>query len=419
MTTTQETPGQDHSDDAYPPILSGLRVLDLSHQYSGALAASLLADFGATVLAVEHPVKKAIRTMLPRKGEESMWWKVVGRGKHVVTLNIGSEEGREMVLRLAKDVDVIIENFRPGTLERWRLGPADLEEAGVNAVLLRISGFGQTGPARSKPGFGTVAEAMSGFAYLNGERDGSPTFPSTTLADGVAAVFGAFGLLAALLGRHRGQPGPAVEVVDMALFEGLFRIIPTQVAGYDQLGLVPVRPGNRLTSHGVLRNLYTTKDGRYFVVAGVGPVPVKRIMLAVGAADLAARVDEGVMSGDPRDVEEYLNRCDEVVIDWAARHDFDEVKAAMNRADAVFQTVYNVADIVADEQYAAREDLVRVPDEAFGEILMQGVVPKFPSRDHQVRWAGPARGADNAAVYGEQLGLSQDELNRLAREGII
>jgi formyl-CoA transferase len=289
----------------------------------------------------------------------------------------------------------------------------------VKAVLLRISGFGQTGPARSKPGFGTVAEAMSGFAYLNGESDGSPTFPSTTLADGVAAVFGAFGLLAALLGRHRGQPGPAVEVVDMALFEGLFRIIPTQVAGYDQLGLVPKRPGNKLTSHGVLRNLYTTRDGRYFVVAGVGPVPVKRIMLAVGAGGLAARIDEGVMGGDPREVEEYLNQCDAVVTEWAAEHDFDAVKAAMTDADAVFQTVYSVADIVTDEQYAAREDLVRVPDDALGEVLMQGVVPKFPSRDHRVRWAGADRGADNAAVYGERLGLSRDEIDRLGREGII
>jgi crotonobetainyl-CoA:carnitine CoA-transferase CaiB-like acyl-CoA transferase len=415
MTATPETPGS----ETYPPILGGLRVLDLSHQYSGALAASLLADLGATVLAVEHPSKKAIRTMLPRKGEESMWWKVVGRGKHLITLDIGSERGREMVLELARDAEVIIENFRPGTLEKWQLGPEDLAAAGVNAVMLRISGFGQTGPARGKPGFGTVAEAMSGFAYLNGESDGSPTFPSTTLADGVAAVFGAFGLLAALVGRHRGQPGPSVEVVDMALFEGLFRIIPTQIAGYDQLGLVPVRPGNRLTSHGVLRNLYTTKDGRYFVVAGVGPVPVKRIMRAVGAGDLAARVDAGVMNGDPKDVEEYLNTCDAVVVEWAAKHDFDEVKEAMGLADAVFQTVYNVADIVTDEQYAAREDLIRVPDDALGEILMQGIVPKFPSRDHRVRWAGAARGADNASVYGERLGLTKDELDRLARDRII
>jgi crotonobetainyl-CoA:carnitine CoA-transferase CaiB-like acyl-CoA transferase len=415
VTATQETPDR----GAYPPILGGLRVLDLSHQYSGALAASFLADLGAMVLAVEHPSKKAIRTMLPRKGDESMWWKVVGRGKHLVTLDIGSEPGREMVLELARGVDVIIENFRPGTLERWRLGPDDLAEAGVNAVMLRISGFGQTGPARSKPGFGTVAEAMSGFAYLNGEGDGSPTFPSTTLADGVAAIFGAFGLLAALLGRHRGQPGPPIEVVDMALFEGLFRIIPTQVAGYDQLGLVPVRPGNKLTSHGVLRNLYTTRDGRYFVVAGVGPVPVKRIMQAVGAGGLAARVDEGVMDGEPREVEEYLNVCDAIVAAWAADHDFEEVKEAMVRGDVVFQTVYSVADIVADEQYAAREDLIRVPDDTFGDILMQGVVPKFPSRDHQVRWAGAGRGADNASVYGERLGLSKDELDRLARDEII
>ncbi|MDE3074049.1 MAG: CoA transferase, partial [Chloroflexota bacterium] len=224
--------------------LVGLRVLDLSHQYSGALTACLLADLGAEVIAVEHPGGSPIRTMLPKKDGESLWWKVLQRGKKAITLNLSTERGRELMLRLARRSEVMVENFRPGTLERWRIGPKDLEAEGVSLILLRTSGFGQTGPDSGRPGFGTVAEAMSGFAYLNGFPDGPPVFPSVSLADGVAATFGAFGLMAALCARLRGQDGTGVQVVDVALFEGLFRLVPTQVQGYDLLGYVPKRPGN-------------------------------------------------------------------------------------------------------------------------------------------------------------------------------
>jgi crotonobetainyl-CoA:carnitine CoA-transferase CaiB-like acyl-CoA transferase len=407
------------TSEGSPPILSGLRVLDLSHQYSGALSASLLADLGADVISVEHPTKASIRTMLPRKGEHSMWWKVIQRGKRLVTLNLGTERGRELALDLARQADVICENFRPGTLEKWKLGPADLEAAGVSVVMLRISGFGQSGPQSRRPGFGTIAEAISGFAHLNGEPDGPPTFPSTTLADGVAATFGAFGIMSALWSRAFNRQTTGVEVVDVALFEGLFRIIPTQIAGYDQIGQVPLRPGNKLTSHGVLRNLYRSRDGRWFVISAVGPAPIRRILVAIDSEPHQRRVDDGVMMGEPSEVMRFLDECDELVQSWADARDYAEIADLLGRADAVYQLVYSAEDIVADPQFQARGDIIEVPDDDLGPIRMQGVVPKFPTRTHSVRRAGPGRGTDNAEVFGELLGLDEKALKQLHADGIV
>ena len=404
---------------AQEPVLKGLRVLDLAHQYSGALAAGLLTDLGAEVIAVEHPTKSAIRTMLPRTGDDSLWWKVIQRGKRVITLDINTPRVREIVLELAKTADVITENFRPGTLERWELGPDDLEAAGIDVVLMRISGFGQSGPESRRPGFGTIAEAFSGFAQLNGEPDGPPTFPSTTLADGVAATFGAFGIMAALWNRARGQAAPGVEVVDMALFEGLYRLIPTQIAAYDQLGYVPVRPGNKLSSHGVLRDLFRSRDERWFVISAVGPAAIRRVMVAAGATDQVARVAAGVMSGPQEEVVVFLEECFVLLHTWAGEHDYEVLAEKLSEADAVFQPIYAADDIVADPHYQARGDVIDVPDPVHGAMKMQGIVPKFPKRNHQVSHAGAERGKDNVEVFGELLGLDEQELKRLQEDGII
>ena len=406
------------SGAAAAPVLQGLKILDIAHQYSGALSAGLLADLGADVVAVEHPSKTAIRTMLPRKGEHSMWWKVIQRGKRVVTLDLSTDRGRELLLQLAPHFDVMVENFRPGTLERWGLGPEDLEAAGLDIVLLRISGFGQTGPYRTRPGFGTIAEATSGFAHLNGEPDGPPMFPSSTLADGVAATFGGLGVLAALWNRLQHKT-TGVEVVDVALFEGLFRLIPTQIAQYDQFGVAPLRPGNKLTSHGVLRNLYRSRDERYFAISAVGPVPIRRVMMATGDEELARQVAEGVMMHDPSEVVDFLDACDVQISEWASGLDYEDISAALEEAGVVYQQVYAADDIMRDPHFHARGDLIRVPDPALGDMVMQGVVPKFTKHEHTVAHAGPERGAHTTEVLQELLALDEETLKELENDGVI
>jgi formyl-CoA transferase len=399
-------------------ILSGIRVIDLAHQYSAANTAAILADLGAEVIAIEHPEGSPIRTMLPKKDGESMWWKICQRGKKNITLNLSTPAGRDLLLRLASDADVLVENFRPGTLERWGLGPDDLEKAGANLAMLRISGFGQTGPNRALPGFGTVAEAMSGFAHMNGYPDGPPTFPSTTLADGVASVWGVVGVLAALVGRLMGR-SQGVEVADVALFEGLFRIIPTQIPTYHQTGKAQRRPGNYLGDHGVLRNVYGSKDHRYLAISSVGPQAIRRILVGAGAGELVEIIDGGVMnSHDTATVEHFLGRCNEHLRVWAAARNYDELTADLSAAGAVYAPVFSAAEIVQDAHYHARDDLPLVPDKELGPIMMQGIVPKFPRRTHRITHAGQAKGSDNVTVFGG-LGLSEGEIAALREQGVI
>jgi len=399
-------------------VLTGIRVLDISHQYSGANAGSIFSDFGAEVVAVEHPEGSPIRTMLPKKDGHSLWWKVIQRGKDCVTLNLSSPKGSAMFLELAKQFDVIIENFRPGTLERWGIGPEELERAGANVALLRISGYGQTGPKKNMPGFGTVAEATSGFAHLNGFPDGPPAFPSTTLGDGVASLFGVIGVLASLVNRKGGPRG--VEVIDVALFEALFRIIPTQVAAFDQLSIIPKRPGNFLGSHGVLRNAYKSSDDRWVCVSAVGTQAIRRIMHAAQAPDLIAQLDDDIMNhSDGEQVQTFLTACNIHLEAWTTTRPYTELMRLLQEADAVHSAIYSMKEISEDEQYKARKDLVKVPDDDLGDITMQGIVPKFPAREHFVRHAGRSRGQDNASFYSKLLGIGPQDLEQLKKEGVV
>jgi crotonobetainyl-CoA:carnitine CoA-transferase CaiB-like acyl-CoA transferase len=409
---------QHEGTDMSEGVLAGTVVLDLSHQYSGALTACLLADLGAEVVAVEHPRGSPMRTMLPQKDGESLWWKVAGRGKRGVTLDLSRPAGADLLKRLVRGVDVVIENFRPGTLERWGIGPQDLAPHCDGVVMLRISGFGQTGPMRDRPGFGTVAEAMSGFAHLNGFPDQPPSFPATTLADGCAATFGAVGTLALLLNRSR-TPWAGVKLVDVALFESLFRLIPVQIPSYDQLGVAPIRPGNFLGSHGVLRNLYRTADGVYFCVSAIGHEPIRRILDAAGADELAGRVGAAIAARATGGFEAFLEEADAYVTRWAAGQKWETVAAQMQATGAVFQRIYDAADIVADEQYRERGDLISVDDTVLGAMLMPGIVPKFPGFEHAVERAGPALGEHNGEFFGERLGLTAEELETLRRDGVI
>lgn len=416
---TEQTISPDQpADTGRSGPLAGLKVLDLAHQYAGALAGSMLADFGADVIAVEHPNGNMVRTMLPLKDGSSLWWKVAGRGKRAITLKLSDPEGRAIALKLAREADIIIENFRPGTLERWELGPEHLDAEGVDAVMLRISGFGQTGRHRTRPGFGSVAEAMSGFAHLTGMPDGPPTFPSTTLADGVTGTFGCLGVMAALAGKLRGVAPQGVQVVDASLVESLFRIIPTQVIGYDQLGIVPMRPGNFIGDHGVLRNLYESSDGVWFTASAVGAATIRRILTTVGAEDLIDSVDSVLASHDRDTLEGFFSRADKRVSAWARERTFAEIDAAMLAGGVVYERVYDIESIYADPFFTERDNIIEVKDAELGAVRMQGIAPKLPDYDLEVTHAGRTRGHDTDVVLGE-LGLDGAEIAALREKNIL
>ncbi len=402
------------------PILSGLRVLDISHQYAAGNCCAILADLGADVLQVEHPNGSPVRTMLPKKGEHSMWWKVAQRGKKHITLNLSSPDGRALFLRMAKDFDVLVENFRPGTLEKWGLGPDDLESAGLNLTMVRISGFGQTGPYSPRPGFGTVAEALSGFAHMNGYPDGPPTFPSTTLADGVASLWGVIGAMTSLYANLRDNTNQGVEVVDVALFEGLFRIVPTQIPTFQQNAVVQTRPGNYLGDHGALRNVWRSRDEKYYIAAAVGKAAIRRVLMGAGAHGLVDVLDttDIMADHDTGKIEAFLWRCNEHMIAWSAEKDWAQITADLTAADAVHSPIFSAAEIMQDPHYQARDDLVTLPDDDLGSITMQGIVPKFPQRDHKIRHPGREKGRDNAEIYAS-LGVTAREVLTMQQTGVI
>lgn len=399
-------------------ILQGIKVLDVAHAYSAALTGALLADLGADVICIEHPTGSPVRQTLPKSKGQALWWKGMARGKRCMTLNLNSKRGRELLLSIAPKFDVMVENFRPGTLEKWSIGPADLEAAGANLSLLRVSGYGQTGPKRDQPGFGTIAEAFSGFAHLNGFPDGPPVFPSIALADGVAATFGAFGLMASVVNRlQTGRKG--VDVVDVALFETLFRLSPVQVMAYDQLDMDMMRPGNLLSSLGLIRNLYSTRDGVSFVVSTVGAPTIRRLIVCAEVDEqLVSALDAGALTRSNDEVLKFILDCDKQVGEWAKSKDWPEVSKRLLEADAIFEQVLTTADIVRNEQYIAREDLVRVKDTQLGDVLMSGVVPKFPAFDHSVSRAGPGLGEHNDELYNELFGIDAEALAEMKREGL-
>jgi len=405
-------------------VLAGLKVLDLAHHYSAAFAGCLLADLGADVTVVENPDGNVLRGMRPQKNAVSLWTTVVERNKSNISLRLSTPKGRELFLQLATKFDVVIENFRPGTMERWGIGPDDLAAAGADLVMLRVSGYGQTGPRSSRPGFGGAAEAMSGLSQMTGPDDGAPILLSTAIADGVAGAFGTIGVLSALWQRSRaaaqrvpGEPGH-VEVVDIALFEAMFRLIPTQILEYDQCGSIPGRAGS-VREHGVIRNIYRTVDDVYFCISAVGPRAIERTLKAMQADDLLEQLNGDVLSSSESHVVSYVDACDQSLTKWSGSLPFTSVELALNEAGVVFEQVYTVADIVTDEHYLARNDIVTVPDSTLGPVKMPGIVPKFSGFQHEVRHAGVGIGVDNAAIYGDVLGLTPAQLEELQSSGII
>ncbi|WCN79618.1 CaiB/BaiF CoA transferase family protein [Micromonospora sp. LH3U1] len=400
-----------------PGALNGITVVDASTLFAGPLAATILGDYGAEVIKIEHPVKgDPARGHGPAKDGVPLWWTMLGRNKQTVTLDLGRPAGAALARRLLAEADVLIENFRPGTLERWGLAPDSLQEHNPGLVIARVTAFGQHGPYRDRPGFGTLAEAMSGFAAITGQPDAPPTLPPFGLADGIAALTCAQAVMTALYHRDAGRPagtGPG-QVIDLAIIEPLVTVLGMQAMAYDQLGTVQQRSGNRSVNNAP-RNTYRTRDGRWVAISTSAQAIAERVLRLVGHPEV---IDEPWFANGVTRAQ-HADELDGYVGGWIAERDLAEVVAEFEAAQAAVAPIYDIADVFADPQYQALDTVTTVEDPVLGPLRMPNVLYRMSATPGAIAWTGRPRGADNQSVYGDRLGLSADELADLQSRGVI
>jgi len=391
--------------------LAGLKVVDAATLFAGPMAATMLGDFGADVLKVEHPTKAdPVRWHGASKDGVGLWWKMIGRNKRAMTLYLGSAEGQEILKEIITDADVLIENFRPGTLERWGLSPEILHAINPGLVIARVTGFGQFGPYSTRAGFGTLAEAMSGFAAVTGEPEGPPTLPPFGLADGIAALTTAYAIMVALHSRDATGKG---QVIDMAIIEPILTVVGPQLLAYDQLGTLQPRLGNRSSSNAP-RNTYRTKDGSWVAISTSAHSIAERVMRLVGRPEF---IDEPWFSSGAERAK-HSDELDAAVGDWIADRDREEVMRAFEEADAAVAPIYNAKDILEDPQFNALGTIKTVEDEELGPIRMQNVLFRLSETPGEIKHSGYPQGHDTEAVLRE-LGKSDEEIQRLRDSGAV
>jgi formyl-CoA transferase len=372
------------------------------------------ADFGADVVKVEHPEYiDPVRDWPPSKDDVSLWWKELGRNKRCITLNLSTEEGQELALELAEEADIVMENFRPGTMERWGLGYEDLKAVNEEVIMVRLSGYGQTGPKSQDPGFGSIAEGMSGFAHSNGFPDSEPLLPPMPLADMTAGLFAVQGAMFAIYERELGAKSGTGQVIDVSLFEPLFRLMVSDVEAYDQVGQVRERTGNRSTSSAP-RNIYETKDG-YITLSASAQRIFENVMHAIDRPDLIE---------DPRfetneDRVENVDALDEYIESWTRERPRDEVIEIMTEHDAIVGPIYDISEIFDSELYQARDDIIWIDDDDLGELAVPNTHPKMSRTPGEVSFAGPRHGEYNEAVYLGELGMDEDRYEELREKDVI
>jgi formyl-CoA transferase len=382
--------------------LAGLKVIDCATVFAGPLSAMVLGDFGADVIKIEHPDGDALRKMGAAKDGHGLWWKVTGRNKRAIVLDLHDPDGKEVFKALVKEADVLVENFRTGTLERWGLGWEILSEINPRLVMLRVTGFGQTGPYKHRAGFGTIAEAFSGFAHVTGEANGPPTLPPFGLADGVAAYHGVFAIMFAIYERDVQGSGKG-QYIDLSLYEPLFSLLGAQASTYDQTGVIQNRTGNRSVNNAP-RNAYKTKDGRWVALSAAAPSITRRVMELTGGKEVASDPRFATNMGRVKHVEEV----DGIVGGWIARHTLAEVLDAFDKAEAAIGPVYDVAQILDDPQYKARDSVTTIADKDLGPLRMQNVFPRLSRTPGRIKHGGPRIGEH-----------SQDVLQEMMRSGKI
>jgi crotonobetainyl-CoA:carnitine CoA-transferase CaiB-like acyl-CoA transferase len=399
-----------------PGPLAGIRVVELGSLLAGPFTGRLLGDMGAEIIKVEPPGKPdPLREWgKARYKGRSLWWPVQSRNKMCVTLDLRRERGQELLLELAKRSDVVVENFRPGTLEKWNLGWPELSDINPGLILCRVSGYGQTGPYAPRAGFASVAEAMGGMRHLNGFPGEPPPRMHLSLGDSLAGMFAAQGILAALY-RRDALGGEKGQVVDVSLMESCFALLESTVTEYDRLGIVR-GPGGTGLKGVAPSNIFRSRDEKWIVIAANADNVFRRLCAAMGQPELAD--DERFSTHLARG--ERQEELEGIVAEWAGRHDAEEIDRTLNEAGVICGPIYTIADIFEDEHFRAREMLVEHEDPEFGAYLGPGIVPKFSETPGRVRWSATWEpGSHNREVYCDLLGLSDEAFAELTEEGVL
>ena len=395
--------------------LQGIRILDMATVVAAPFAATLCGDLGAEVTKLELPDgSDTLRHMLPVMGEHSLFWKVTNRGKRGITLDVRKPEGRALLLQMLPRYDVLVENFRTCTLDRWGLDLPTLHAYNPDLIVLRLTGFGQTGPYARRPGFARIFEAMSGFAHLTGESGRSPQHMNYPLGDVVSGLFGAFSIAAALAGRARSAPGtPRGCEIDLAATEALLRMLDPLAVEYQHQGLVRERTGARAT-YSALSNIFATQNGQWLTIVGTSDTTYRRMFDAMGRADLL----EADRLATPAARLQHSNQIDGIVADWCRSLPLAEIQLILTRLEVPHSKVYTIEDVVSDPQVRARQALIELPDPDLGQLAAPCVVPRFSNHTPTTPRSGPGVGEHNAEVFGE-FGVTTEELARLKALGVV
>jgi crotonobetainyl-CoA:carnitine CoA-transferase CaiB-like acyl-CoA transferase len=397
-----------------PKPLDGLRVLEMGQLLAGPFASVFLAWFGAEVIKIEPPrTGDPLRNWREIYKDTSLWWYILGRNKKCITLNLRLPQGQQIVRRLVEKVDVVLENFKPGTLEKWGLGYEELRKINPRLIMTRVSGWGQTGPYAPKPGYASVAEGASGLRHITGYPDRPPVRSNLSLGDTIAGLHAALGILMAVYHRDVAGSGRG-QVVDVAIYESVFNLMESILPEYDKLNVVRQREGSKLSGI-VPTNTYPTSDGSFIIIGGNGDGIFKRLMNALGRADLANEPSLEHNSGRV----EHEAIIDDAITAWTRQHTFQEAVSVLEAAGVPAGPIYSVKDIVNDLHYQAREMFERV-DIGDGEtVLLPALAPKFSETPGGTKWPGPRLGAHNKEILQDLLGLTDEQMDQMRKQGVI
>lgn len=394
--------------------LEGVKVLELGSLIAGPFAGRLMAEFGADVIKVEPPEKgDPLRDWRHVYEGTSLWWRLQSRNKKSITVDLKSDKGQEIIKSLVKECDVVIENFRPGTLEKWNLGYEELSAINPGLVMVRVSGYGQTGPYRDKPGFGSIGESMGGLRHLTGHPDLPPTRVGISLGDSLAAMYSVIGAMMAIYHRDVKGTGKG-QVVDVALYEAVFSLMEGSLPEFDKLGAVRERTGSSLPGIAP-SNTYQCKDGKYIVIGGNGDAIFKRLMNVIGRSDLAE--DERFQTNSGRAA--HADFLDEVIEDWTKTLNLENASEKLDEARVPAGPIYSIEDIVKDEHYLSREMIQDYQLNEEESLKIPGVVPKMSETPGGTKWLGPELGQHTEEVMERWLSYDGEKIQKLKEQGII